>query len=315
MAAACCCVEDESYDCDSDVSCSHSELHHHSSPVEIPHSDHLLSLNLPLDSLSIPDQQVPSLIDSSSHIHAKYNSLLIDLQSQIDSLSNECLKSNNSLNDLQLRVNNSNIKIQELQSQSNALLTKNSIYEHQISDLNSNLLEMENSYLSQLELVNNLSSREQQLIDYSKNLDNQIKALENINQNDKSNAELEIQNLKSQIDTLNEKNANLDLKSQSEIDRLSNYLYVQYAQKHESKVQELKSLYKSKLEARENHHNQNISSLKSQLASSNKEILSLKQKLASESAEKQKLIKLWDDYSSMDKENVIDLQSFLKSIK
>lgn len=308
MSAPCCCIDEDSYDCDSDVSSSISD-HHHNHHCHIENTPLLKPISI------IPEPKTPFLIDSTIQIHNKYNTLILNLQDKIDSLSNECLKSNNSLNDAQLRINNSNIKIQELQSQLQTLLTKSSIDQQQISDLNSNLIQMENSYLSQLEIVNNLSSNEKHLLENSKNLDNQIKALEKINQNDKTQAELEIKNLKSQIDTLNEKNLNLDLKSQSEIDRLSNYLYVQYAQKHESKVQELKSLYKSKLESRDNHHTQNISSIKSQLASSNKEILSLKQKLASESAEKQKLIKLWDDYSSMDKENVIDLQSFLKSIK
>lgn len=334
MAAACCCPHgDDDYDCDSDVE-SLCEEHVHGCGEEVARGpDHQGSQQGSQEGSQRGSQRgsqqesetspaaetlaptAPGLINSAEAIEAKYAALIVDLEARAEKLGDVSLRAQNALNDAQLRITSANATIEDLQRHKATLETKLDAARIQLSDAHANLVKIEGCYLSECERVANAQDREKHVVESMQGLQRQVEALEKIRASEKAQAELEKGALESQIGALEEKNAGFEAKAQSEMERLSNYLYVQYAQKHESKVQELKSLYRAKLEAREGHQAQTLASLRAQLATATKETQALKAKLGAESAQKQKLIKLWDDYAAMDKENVVDLQAFLKSIK
>lgn len=268
-----------------------------------------------------------ALADNSARITANYNTVGAKYREQIESLAKELLGAQNAVAELHLRVNTANLTIQELHAAQSSLLAHNEALQIQLQDVTQNLTHMENSYEAQLEITHSLQEQNSQMDDIQSKLLNQVDVLEGLNKSVQDQAQAEISSLKSQIQALSEANASLEESTQTKIDKVSNYLYVQYSQKHEAKVAELKSLYKAKLNARDQSHLNTIESLKSQVASLNNELNYTKTKLGQETAEKQKLIKLWDDYNSpsndLNKENTNansneaakELKGFVKSIK
>lgn len=103
-----------------------------------------------------------------------------------------------------------------------------------------------------------------------------------------------IETLEKEITSAKAKIANNDKEMEIQMEKLAQDLYLQYSAKHEQKVATLKKGYEMKWMGKVKKFTRDNDALK-------REIASLKKRLEVETNEKKQLVKLWDEYVSLEK--------------
>ncbi len=103
-----------------------------------------------------------------------------------------------------------------------------------------------------------------------------------------------IETLEKEITSAKAKIANNDKEMEMQMEKLAQDLYLQYSAKHEQKVATLKKGYEMKWMGKVKKFTRDNDALK-------REIASLKKRLEVETNEKKQLVKLWDEYVSLEK--------------
>ncbi|GMM29963.1 hypothetical protein DAMA08_042770 [Martiniozyma asiatica (nom. inval.)] len=276
--------------------------------------------------LHVKGNMKPPIVTDLTTLQNQYKDIILDLEDKIYSLNEKLNFKNNEINDLTLRINNGKLTTNELVLKVDSLKSEINTKITELDLVNSSLTQSENERSKAQLLFEGEKGKLNQCIELCERLISQLASIEKENQelrnekdNSKSVIELErrINELQTQLDDEKNKNEKHPKILEEELERLSNYLYVQYSQKHERKVNELKQIYKGKMKSKQQSYEKDIEILQEEALVNKKKLNSCQNKLEIVEKEKAKLIDLWDEFISVggSKAELEELKNFLKKLK
>lgn len=245
------------------------------------------------------------------NIKNEYNQSVIKLSDEINNHRVTINQLNNQINDYNHKISNLHLTIEESNSKIDTLNLDNSQLNNEISLLKESL----NSLNAKLQKQASLKNSKNEQIENLQNLANQILTF-TANQS-KNIIHLKEENSKILKANLNNEQKILKfdqtLKNEQEI--LAQELYIQYAEKHENKINKLRKAYELKFNKKQSLINDKLQLLAKENENLKQELSNTKQRLQVETSEKQHLVKLWDEYMALDKKDIDKMASFVNRLK
>lgn len=272
-------------------------------------------------------QEISSLKTSFSNESLQVQKLSVDLdeanelltirKAEVAELNIELEQSRCEMNNLKSVIEEKNYQIEQLNDtiteSSHALEFKNA----KIQQLDDEIQKQESEHLAELESFHKemsnvqsmLSSKSNELFklreerDFLQREHDMLKYELGSVKEDFSDSDVRISNLKLKLNetkaqcqsledtvqTLRAEKASFEKETEKRLQQLAEDLYIQYSKKHEQKVQVLKKNYESKWQHK-------VSKLESENERLRRDVEGLKSQLERENAEKNEIIKLWDQF-------------------
>lgn len=241
----------------------------------------------------------------------KYDSTInefnIKLQKQLTTIN----ELNNEIANYKQKVENMHLSIEQSQIDNSNYLSQNELLKLEIQSLNNTIATLDNKLTIE-------KSKNSSLISKINQLNESVSPLfSNYESNYNQINELRVENSKLQNTVTQQqvKISSFDDTLKNELELLAQELYIQYAEKHESKISKLRTAYESKYAKKHQLFNEKLQLLQDQHKTLQQELAHVKNRLQVETNEKHQLVKLWDEYVALDKKDVDQMSSFVKRLK
>lgn len=246
-----------------------------------------------------------------STIQNKYQSTINSLEITIQDQNNTINSLNNQINDYKTKIENLHLTIQQLTNESKSNSNSNEVLNEEIKILQNKLLQLDTQLNSEKIKQSKTLSKIDQLKEL---LDTIFKSYENMNRQI-NNLRAENLELNQSIQEKEAKISKFDDTLKNELESLAQELYIQYAEKHETKIAKLRAAYESKYAKKQGIFKDRMKLLQEQQETLKQELSHVKNRLQVETNEKRQLIKLWDEFVALDKKDVDEMSNFVKRLK
>jgi hypothetical protein len=259
---------------------------------------------------NISDDNYYSIVPFAT-LKNKYDSIINDLNIKLQDKLSIINDLNNEISKFKQKISNMHLTIEQSQIDNSKLISTNELLKTEIKTLNNTMHELvqqlsdekykRSSFLSQIDQLNESVNP---IFNNYEFLHNQISDLRKENSNLQNTISQQQLKISSFDDTL-----------KNELESLAQELYIQYAEKHESKISKLRSAYESKYAKKHQAFNDRLQLLQDQHKTLQQELAHVKNRLQVETNEKRQLVKLWDEYVALDKKDVDQMSSFVNRLK
>lgn len=238
---------------------------------------------------------------------SKINALEITAQENAITINNL----NNQINDFKTKIENLHLTIQQSSIDHGSVVNENEIAKKEIDILQKSIINLDNQLVIERSKRSKLSAKLNQITELMETV---FKSFENMN-NKISNLKEENSNFQDIISKNEAKIASFDETLKSELESLAQELYIQYAEKHETKISKLRTAYENKYAKKQALFNERLKLMQEQQLTLQQELSHVKNRLQVETNEKHQLVKLWDEYVALDKKDVDQMSNFVKRLK
>lgn len=273
--------------------------------------DDLSNLNGTLTSVHEAENVVSSTLIEFAQLQNKYDSTINELNiklqkslTTINGLNNEVASFKQKVDNMHLTIEQSQLDNQKLSSSNELLMTECETLKSTIEKLNSEIAAEKNKRATINSKVQQLKESAEPILSSYASIQQQLVELRNENTQ-----------LKGTINEQQVKISSFDDTLKQELESLAQELYIQYAEKHESKISKLRAAYETKYSKKHALFNEKLKLLQEQQNTLQKELSHVKQRLQVETNEKHQLVKLWDEYVALDKKDVDQMSNFVKRLK
>lgn len=241
----------------------------------------------------------------------RYEALVTDLNIQLEDKRTAVNGLTNEVGNYRQKVSNMHLAIEQAQSDNSTLAAKNEALSIEtralrdsVASLNRQLALEKNRHVESLAKMHGLKEAVAPLFSSYESMYAQLDQLRGENSALQSTINEQQAKIGSFEDTLKQ-----------ELESLAQELYIQYAEKHESKISKLRTAYETKYSKKHALFNEKLQLLQNQHKTLQQELAHVKNRLQVESNEKHQLIKLWDEYVALDKKDVDEMSNFVKRLK
>lgn len=257
-----------------------------------------------IDESALPLVQFASLQNKYENSINSLNVQLHEKLSRINELNNEICDYRQKIENMHLTIEESAAENSKLQKENESLKMESKELETAIGILEKQLSVEKNKSSNLISKISQLKESVEPIFNAYESLHEKIASLRDQNAELQNTANLQYSKIASFDDTL-----------KNELESLAQELYIQYAEKHESKISKLRAAYEAKYTQKQSLFTEKHRLLQSQYETLQQELSHIKSRLQVEASEKRQLVRLWDEYVALDKKDVDQMASFVKKLK
>lgn len=248
-----------------------------------------------------------NLSNLKNHYQNEINSLQRINQEHLSTINHL----NNQINDYKTKISNLHLTIEQSNLDLTSSSNENEVSRKEIEILKKSIAKLDNQLIIENSKKSKLLIKLNQLTEL---LETVFKSYKNLHEKNniltKENSNLQEIILKNE-----NKISSFDDTLKSELESLAQELYIQYAEKHETKISKLRTAYENKYAKKQLLFNERLKVLQEQQQTLQQELSHVKNRLQVETNEKHQLVKLWDEYVDLDKKDVDKMSDFVKRLK